>query len=203
MFGVTSFVCFVFTGRKGRPAAQSQRGITGHVTAVAQPNPTDWVDFLGRFPLPPDEVPNTFTVVLLAAADTEDRVRALLSRAPCLKVRDWSLFRMCVFHPEHGSVVLLYLLPCLNAHCSITQVNETTIRRWCAFLTSEYVPRVPGVSFDDTALAAYDGINDVLPSVVQSALAPTTDEEAGELTRVSVVLCFDVGAEARGMLFEL
>lgn len=65
------------------PASQRQRALKGNVTAVQQSGPDK---LAGIFPCPLEELPDIISVVLLGAAENEDQVRALASRARALQV---------------------------------------------------------------------------------------------------------------------
>lgn len=65
------------------PASQRQRALQGNVTAVQQSGPDK---LAGIFPCPLEELPDIISVVLLGAAENENQVRALASKARALQV---------------------------------------------------------------------------------------------------------------------
>jgi hypothetical protein len=73
-------------GGAGRPDDQRQRALRGHVVALPQATPGEW---RRKFPCAIEQVPDTFRVVLVGPAATDDDVRRLASRARALQVRGW------------------------------------------------------------------------------------------------------------------
>lgn len=163
------------------PASMSQRSLRGHVTAVEQSGPDR---LAGLFPCPLEEIPEYISVVLLSEAGDDHRLRQLASQTRALKVRvSAALVGQCPMPvyagvgplPTHG----------LSPHPShSSKVNGRTIVRWARFLSQSYTDNVGGLEMNDAAVAAYATVNGVPESLIESAIASSTEEEAATLQRV-------------------
>jgi hypothetical protein len=64
------------------------------------------------------------------------------------------------------------------------KVNGRTIVRWARFLAGDYASNVCDAEMNDAAVVAYSAIAGVPESLLNSAIASATEEEAEALQRV-------------------
>lgn len=97
------------------PSALRQRAVVGNVTAIEQSGPEE---LQKMFPCPLEDLPQFISVVLLCAAEDEDHLKAMISRARALRVR----FE-CGLVRHINTMTILLLTP-----TSSTRVGERSYR---------------------------------------------------------------------------